>query len=149
MFRCTASSNSYTCHRFALLISRPCCRLCNLLYLHNSLASLSRNAPGIPSVPDCVPYVSCVPCVSGYVPQRPLSGPLAPGARHTFETLVEAERRLRAFSVVEEFKVVPTTGSTKRVSGSPLGAFLTARKRIHTAEYQESEATGRPNTRSP
>ena len=42
----------------------------------------------------------------------------APIIGEVFETLKEAERRLRAFSLVEGFDIVRTAGGTKRAPGS-------------------------------
>ena len=42
----------------------------------------------------------------------------APIIDEIFRTLVKTERRLRAFSLVEGFNIVRTTGGTKRVPGS-------------------------------
>ena len=62
-----------------------------------------------------------------------------PASGEVFENILECEKRLIGYSLAEGFDVVRNGGGTTAI---PAKLGRSKRKRVHTARYEESKASG-------
>ena len=69
-----------------------------------------------------------------------------PTTGEVFETLIEAERRLRGFSLAEGFDIVRTAGGTKSVPGSVFQCIHHGQKTANKRHLEERVTRDSENT---